>query len=246
MLYRILATAIVIAGVAGCATSRDIRKLQVQIDEVRETQSNLERRIARIDSINTNEVSGTRMLAADLKQSLADVSGRLDQIDARLSDLDQRVAQPSHAGPSSPQVYTNPATTGMPANQAPPTTPGMDQQATYQAAYDAMGQEDYATAIRLFREYVAVTPQASDAGAALYWIGECFAADGQADSAITAFQKVIDMYAQSDKVPAALFRIGNLYEEKGDKKAAFPYYQRLRNEFPQSLEYQLLRKKLGE
>ena len=246
MFVRVLATAIVIAGVAGCATSRDIRKLQVQIDEVRDAQRGLEAHIARIDSINATEVSGARTLAVDLKHSLADVTDRLDHIDARLVDLDQRAVQPMQTTPSSPQVIPELGASTVPAESAVTNVTQPDRQATYQAAYDAMAQEDYPAAVALFREYVTDAPQAPEAGAALYWIGECFAADGQTDSAIAEFQKIVDMYPQNDKVPAALFRIGNLYEEKDDKQSAFPYYQRLRQEYPQSLEYQLLRRKLGE
>lgn len=246
MLYRVIAAMLMIAGVAGCATSRDVRKLQVQIDELRETQGRMSRQLARIDSLSSSEVSDARSVVVDLKYSVSDLATRIDQIGARLDDLSQRV---SRSGPTSstPQVYRPPASTTYPGvdTQAVASEPA-DARAMYTEAYDAMMAEQYAKAIATFRTYVATAPESPETGSAIYWIGECFAAQGQTDSALIEFQKVVDSYPESEKVSAALFRIGNIYEERGDKKSAFPYYQRLRDEFPQSIEYQLLRRKLGE
>ena len=147
MLVRVLVTAIMIAGVAGCATSRDIRTLQVQIDELHASQQSLQAQLARIDSVNATEVSGTRELAVDLKHSLSEFTDRLDQIDAQLMDLDQRLARPrASTGSSTPQVFAEPPDRGEPPTQAMDTPIQGDRQATYQAAYEAMGQEDYARA----------------------------------------------------------------------------------------------------
>ena len=80
----------------------------------------------------------------------------------------------------------------------------------------------------------------------MFWIGESFFAQGETDSALVQYQAVVDRYSQSAKVPAALLKSGNIYEARGDKEKAYPYFRRLKEEFPQSLEYQQLRRQLEE
>jgi tol-pal system protein YbgF len=229
---------LLIAGVAGCATSRDIRTLQMQIDELRTQQNQVAGRLARIDSLSNNELGETRKLVADAKFSLNDITTRLDQIEARMAEFEQ----PSSRRESNPPQGQMPPYPGDSVRSDFP----MDVQAVYAQAFDALRREDYSSAITGFREYLRYAPSAADAGSAVYWIGESFHALKQHDSALAQFQAVVDRYTESDKVPAALLKIGNIYEARGDKKSAFPYYRRLKEEFPQSLEYQQLRKKLGE
>lgn len=232
---------------AGCASSRDLRTLRVQVDELRMQQQSLAAQIARMESSVLSESQTANQQVVDVKYSLEDMRLRMDQIDAQLADLNQRVVQQPGAGASAPRLvrpepdnYSPPGSEPSSSGLAAPTGE------QYQLAFEALRREDYAEAVKGFRAYLALASESPEAGSAAYWIAESFYAQGQSDSALMQFQSVVDRYPDSDKVPAALYKIGNIYEERGDKKSAFPYYRRLKEEFPQSLEYQQLRRKLGE
>lgn len=230
--------------ITGCATSRDVRILQVQIDEIRASQASVTEALARLDSLTRDEQGGTHELVVDLKHTLADVEERMYQIDSRLNDLDQRVGGPSQGSPRviSPSAAPFPETRSGPG----PGTSGAEGQRLYQDAFEALNREDHDAAIAGFRGFVEQAPEAPEAASAVYWIGESFFALQQLDSALLQFQTILDQYPGSDKVPAALLKSGNIYAGRDDKKSAHPYYRRLKEEFPQSLEYQLLRRSLDE
>ena len=230
--------------ITGCATSRDVRVLQSQLDEMRASQNSMADAVARLDSLTRQQQGGTHELVVDLKHSLSDFEEQMFQIESRLSDLDQRMGRPSTGAP---RVIT-PTVTAIPDAQSNPFsgTSNSESQRLYQDAFEALNAENHGAAVAGFRAFVNQSPGAPEAASAVYWIGESFFAMGSHDSALFQFQIILDQYPKSDKVPAALLKSGNIYTEQDDKKSAFPYYRRLKEEFPQSLEYQLLRRSLDE
>jgi tol-pal system protein YbgF len=249
MKYSSFVFVLILVSVAGCASSRDLRTLRAQVDELRTQQQGMAAQIDRMETSVLSQSSATGQQVVDVKYSLEDLRLRMEQIDAQLADLNQRVAQPGAVG-ASPRV-TRPGVEVAPipqvqAQDAENVSLAAPAGELYQQAFEALRREDYPAAIEGYRAYLALAGDSPEAGSAAYWIAESFYAQNQGDSALVHFQAVVDRYADSDKVPAALYKIGNIYEERGDKKSAFPYYRRLKEEFPQSLEYQQLRRKLGE
>lgn len=227
-----------------CVSPRDIRTLQAQLDEVQSEQERIGRDIARLDSLSTEGAGDTREMVVDLKHSVADLDDQLVRVNARLDDMDQRLAR-STSGDGAPQVIVPAAGAAALGAVAAGQTPEAARD-LYQQAFDALKSEDHAAAISGFRAFLAQSPQAPEAASAVYWIGESFYAQGEYDSALTQFQAVLDQHPSSAKVPAALFKSGNIYDERDDKTGAYPYYRRLKEEFPQSLEYQQLRRQLED
>jgi tol-pal system protein YbgF len=227
--------------VAGCATSRDLRLLQVQLDQIQAEQRQMAADISRLDSLASKQGSDTRAMVVDLKHSVADIDERLMQVDAQLADIDMRVSG-AVAAAAVPLVIAGGGTTTAPADS------GLSEnvQGIYQLAFEALNRDDHQAAIDGFRTFIDLAPDAPEAASAAYWLGESFYALGETDSALARFQAVLDRYPESEKVPAALLKTGNIYTDRDDKTAAYPYYRRLKEEFPQSLEYQLLRRKLEE
>jgi tol-pal system protein YbgF len=231
-----------LALISGCATSRDVRTLQVQLDEMRATQSSMTNALARLDSLSRTERGGTHELVVSLKHSVSDFENRLFQIDSRINDFDQRMG---NSAQESPRVLS-PAVTNTSTDTPGPGPESSGAQRLYQDAFEALNQDNHEVAVAGFREFVAQSPDAPEAASAVYWIGESFFALRSLDSALVQFQTILDRYPDSEKVPAALLKSGNIYTELDDKKSAYPYYKRLKEEFPQSLEYQLLRRSLDE
>jgi tol-pal system protein YbgF len=226
---------------AGCATSRDLRLLQVQLDEIQSEQRQLAADISRLDSLANEQGTDTRTMVVDLKHSVSDIDERLTQMDAQLADIDMRVSG-AVAAAAVPLVIAGGSAAAAPAD----SSLSANVQEIYQQAFEALNRDDHQTAIEGFRTFIDLAPEAPEAASATYWLGESFYALAENDSALAQFQAVLDRYPESEKVPAALLKTGNIYTDRGDKTAAYPYYRRLKEEFPQSLEYQLLRRKLEE
>ena len=224
---------------AGCVSPRDIRVLQSQLDELQAEQSRLS---TRLDSLAAGGSGSAREMVVDLKASVGDMDARLVQMEARLTDLESRAAM-SGSSSAVPVV--------LPSSDAGTAPDAMSQEGQaaldiYETAFEALKREDHPTAISGFREYLAASPAGSEAASAHFWIGESQYALGKQDSALVEYQAVIDRFPQSPKVPAALFKAGSIYDSRGDKEKAYPYFRRLKEEFPQSLEYQQLRRQLEE
>lgn len=235
--FVVLALALALVG---CVSPRDIRVLQAQLDELQAEQSRLSATLSRLDSLAAGGSGSTREMVVDVKHSMSDMDARLIQMDARLTDLESRSSLPG-AG-ATPGVMVSPTDAGTPA-AVPQDQVALD---IYEAAFEALKREDHTEAIRGFRQYLQAAPAGSEAASAHFWVGESQYALGNPDSALVSYQAVIDRYPESPKVPAALFKSGSIYEAKGDKEKAYPYFRRLKEEFPQSLEYQQLRRQLEE
>lgn len=225
-----------------CVSPRDIRVLQAQLDELQAEQGRMAATLARLDSLTVRGEGSSRDLVVDLKSSVGDMDARLTQIDARVADLESRSSTPGSTG--APGLIVPVA--GAAAVAASAAGDDATAQDLYEEAFEALKREDHAAAIGGFRAYLEVSPTGSEAASAVFWIGESFFAQGEADSALVQYQAVVDRFPQSTKVPAALLKSGNIYEARGNKEKAYPYFRRLKEEFPQSLEYQQLRRQLEE
>lgn len=226
----------------GCVSPRDIRVLQAQLDELQAEQSRLTATISRLDSLAAGGSGSAREMVVDLKHSVSDMDAQLVQLEARLTDLESRSAM-SGSGATVPVVLPSSNAGGPPGATSQESQAALD---VYEAAFEALKREDHPAAISGFREYLASSPAGSEAASAHFWIGESQYALGKQDSALVEYQAVIDRFPQSPKVPAALFKAGSIYDTRGDKEKAYPYFRRLKEEFPQSLEYQQLRRQLEE
>jgi tol-pal system protein YbgF len=224
---------------SGCVSPRDIRVLQSQLDEMQAEQRQVSATVAHLDSLTADGSGSARDLVVDLKHSVSDMDARMTQMEARLADLESRWATQNLGANPEPLV---------PGAVAKAETDGdsPSAQGLYQEAFAALKREDHKAAISGFRAYLKEAPGGTEAASAVFWIGESFQALGQSDSALVQYQFVVDHYPQSAKVPAALLKSGDIYESRGDKAKAYPYYRRLKEEFPQSLEYQQLRRQLEE
>lgn len=204
---------------------------------MRAEQTRLSAQLAKIDSLAASGEGSTRGMVVDMKHSLADSETRITALEARLADLESR-----SGGSTGPSVMPGP--TGPSHSEGGAENPSAVD--LYERAFEELKQEDHTAAISGFRSYLAAAPNGAEAASAAFWIGESFAALGQTDSALVQYQVVIDQYPHSPKVPAALLKSGNLYEARGEKEKAYPYFRRLKEEYPQSLEYQQLRRQLEE
>lgn len=95
-----------------------------------------------------------------------------------------------------------------PAAVAPAASGGAGEQASYDAAFNALKGSDYPRAIAGFKGFVTSFPGSPLASNAQYWLGEAYYVTREYQSAIGAFQRVTTEWPDSRKAPDALVKIG--------------------------------------
>jgi tol-pal system protein YbgF len=142
-----------------------------------------------------------------LKDSLNDLTSRLDRMDAKMTDLKNQLqiiqnppAAPSPNGTgSAPPTGTSPPAGGV--GQAVP--PGMSANDTYTAAVRDFQTGKAELAYTEFSQYLQYFPNTELAANAQYYLGEISYNRGDYAAAIKAFDAVLERYPDNPKTPDA-------------------------------------------
>jgi tol-pal system protein YbgF len=199
---------LVACALAGCAVSPEEDPVQIRMND-------LDSRLQRIERVMTNQsllqmAQRIDALQAELRGMRGDVEVLQNQNEGgkaasktQYGDLERRIAALETLG----GVGQNPAGAMGEAGAMPPVAAG-GEQATYDAAFNALKAGNYKGAIDGFRNFVAVYPTSPLASNAQYWLGEAFYVNRDYQNAITSFQKVMTDWPDSRKAPDALVKVG--------------------------------------
>jgi tol-pal system protein YbgF len=207
------ATAVTLLAVAfaGCAVSPDKDPVQIRMND-------LDTRLQRIERVMTNQsllemAQRIDALQTELRAMRGDVEllqnenqGGKAQTRSLYGDLEKRIAALETLGGVGQGAP--PAGGGAAAGSALPAAGAGGEQATYDAAFNALKGGDYKRAIEGFTGFVATYPQSPLASNAQYWLGEAHYVNRQYPEAVTAFQKVISDWPDSRKAPDAMVKVG--------------------------------------
>lgn len=250
-----------LAGLAACATSGDVRRVQNEVALLRAET-------ARQDSVRTVRLTevirlqqrimdslglAVRSLRGDTQQDLYNIEQQLVQLQEltgqsqqRLTELrtqlEARGAEISATNAAPPPAAPGGDTTR--ATGAPPSTPSSataDQ--IYEASVAQLRRGSTTTARTGLRQLLQVYPNSERAPDATYFIGQSFAAESP-DSAALYYKQVIQQYPQSPRASAALYNLGLLAERRKDAAGAKDAYQRVVQQYPRSGEAALARDRL--
>jgi tol-pal system protein YbgF len=208
MNHRLLWVAIAALPLGGCAVAPEEDPVQIRLKD-------LDGRVQRMERILTNQsllelAKRIDTLQADIRSLRGEVEllqnsseGGKNQSRALYGDLEKRLAALETLG--------GVGGGGQPAAGAPavvgPSLPG-GEQASYDAAFNALKGADYPKAISGFGAFVNSYPASPLASNAQYWLGEAYYVTRDYPNALTAFQKVTTGWPDSRKVPDALVKIG--------------------------------------
>lgn len=242
--------AVLLLGLAGCATKGQVRLLEGELRAMRvETARRDSVRAAALAAVivmnqrilDSLAVGRQALQALDLRieGDITDIQRQLYQVQEltgqsqrRLSELksqlDARAEQVEAAGVTptpSPADSAGRGTTPAPV----PTADQMYQGARQQLTRGALG-----TARRGFQEFLRVYPSHALVPEALLGVGETFVVEAP-DSAATYYQSVVTRFPQATAAPTALYRLGRLEEDvRRNPAAARAHYERLLKEYPRS------------
>lgn len=92
-----------------------------------------------------------------------------------------------------------------PAEGAPTAA---DERATYEVAFEALKNGQYAEASRRFQKFLGEYPDGEYAPNAQYWLGESYYVTQNYELAQASFQALLDKFPDSVKAPDALLKLG--------------------------------------
>ena len=242
---------------AGCALKGDVRKVELQVQDLRADLAKSDAaRAAERDTI----LAAVRLLQqalatqqaylvqmrGDLRTELLSVQQQLvsvqeltGQSQQRLTELRSRIEarnqQQDNAGPSGGAVGPGGAPVGP---SGKPAGPGPDQM--YDLSLQQYRRGSLATARLGFREFLRVFPTHERAPDALFYVGESFE-QAAPDSAAAVYDQVVKNYPNSPRAASALYKLGLLAEQRGDRATARTYYARVIAGYPRSPEADLAR-----
>jgi tol-pal system protein YbgF len=114
----------------------------------------------------------------------------------------------------------------------------------YRSAYEDYMRGNYDLAAQGFRDYMERWPSTELTDNALYWIGECYDAQGEPQQALDIFTRVLEDYPTSDKAAAAQLKKGLLYLKMDDQAQGVVHLQYVVYEYPGTREADLARERL--
>jgi tol-pal system protein YbgF len=201
---------------SGCAsTPPDEDPVQIKLKDV-------DTRLARIERVMANQSllelgNQLEALRSDVRSMHNDVDQMNNAFEAArkqtrdmYADLDQRLKNLETRSGAASATAAAAASAAAPANSNAPDTSnaGVEDKASYQAAFTLLKDGQYDRAIPAFQKFLASYPDSSLADNAQYWLGEAFYVNKAYPEAQAAFQRVIDKYPQSRKISDALLKIG--------------------------------------
>jgi tol-pal system protein YbgF len=218
----------------------------------------MEQRMEQLTSQTMRSNADLAQRVTELQEQIEALSANLELSTRRLQEISQELAAARTQLGMGGVVRTVPAD---PLTGAPTDAGDLDPAAAaaagaaaagaatspdelYRTAYEDYMRGNYDLAAQGFAEYLRRFPDTELSDNALYWIGECHAAQEEIDEAQAAFSRVLEEYPTSDKAAAAQLKKGLLYLEQGDNGQGVVHLQYVVYEHPGTKEADLAREKL--
>jgi tol-pal system protein YbgF len=195
---------------AACATAPP------QEDPVAIKFADMERRLAALERIIANgSLIDLTTQVDELQRQTAELQGRTESLEYEAEgttsrqrnlyvDLDDRIQSIEL---SMRNASASVADSGALAPGQLPVPGGSDRD-YYQAAFELLKEQQYASAAMAFQQFMVSFPESQLTDNAQYWLAESNYVTNQFEIALQQFEVVINQYPRSRKVPDALLKIG--------------------------------------
>ncbi len=164
----------------------------------------LEKRIARLEEEN-----------AALRRETTDINIKLEETNNILYVMQDKITEQA----KSIEELRN--SNSIKSMKEKPITPAKvhatdDAEKLYRSSLDLLNSGKVDAAEQGFRDFLEKYPEHPYADNAQYWLGECYYARKDYNSAITEFNLVLTNYSHGDKICDATLKIGYSYIQLGD------------------------------
>jgi tol-pal system protein YbgF len=212
----------------GCATKRDVRTIQQDIQRMQERQDELLRDLQRQNRLLLDSIRHTMTLTQDVRGATA---GQLSQFEENVSQLGNLVSQVMGTLTRIEQRLTELEQRSVSRGPAGAAPGGGTADEYYESAMQRMSSQSWGTARTLFEQLVAEFPQHEQAPNAQYHIGETYYQEKAYADAYRELEKVAKQWPTAPRASAALLRAAEIAEEQRDIPRAREYYAQVRDRY---------------
>jgi tol-pal system protein YbgF len=225
-----------LANLTGVVTAMqsDTRRTADQVAGLQDQVSNaVAKSLGPVNGLNNRVESVTNDLSA-LKDSIADLSARLERMDAKMTDLKNQI-QIMQSPPAAPGATTggisNPG--AAPANGQPSgPPPGMSADKSYTEAVRDLQTGKSELAYTEFQQYLTYFPNTELAANAQYYLGEIDYNRGNLPNAIQSFDAVLERYPENPKTPDAHYMKAMALLKSNQRNRAAEEFRTLVHNYP--------------
>jgi tol-pal system protein YbgF len=170
-----------------------------------------------------------------LRDSLNDLSARLERMDAKMTDLknQMQIIQNPPAAPGAAVPGTAPGTQPQAGTASGPPA-GMTAEKTYTDARRDLQTGNTDLALQEFQQYLTYFPNTELAASAQYYIGEILFRRSDYTNAIPAFDAVLERYPENPKTADAHFMKGMALLKAGQRSRAVQEFRTLVANYPRT------------
>ena len=258
---RLAPAALALATSACFATRNDVRILQQDVANVRESQqkadSALAAQLALVATTLGRVTDSLRATDARVASWQANVLGDLRSIREQLVQvqeltgasqtrlLELRASLEERNSQTAPSPVTPiPGDTTKPAAGSPAQAAGPGPATLYRLAYDQLSRGSHSTARSGFQELLTQYPTSDLAPDAQYYIGETLQAEGNSPAADSVFSLVVSKYPQAPRAATALYKHGLFLQKAKRDREARQAFQTVIDKYPRSDEAALAREQI--
>jgi TolA-binding protein len=166
-----------------------------------------------------------------LKDSMSDLSARLDKLDAKMTDVSNKISLANQPPPPAPGQGGAGAATGPTPPQAPA---GMSAEATFADAQRDEQAGNYPVALKEYQDYLTYFGQTDQAPNAQYHIGLIYYNEADMDGAVKAFDTVLEKYPENSQTPNAYYMKSMALLRSGNRATAIDGFNELIAKYPRT------------
>jgi tol-pal system protein YbgF len=232
--------------------------LQAQLTAVTDALKAVSAKLDEQAGVQRKAFADQKLLVDTMSNDLRVVREKIDDNNVRISSIAQEIdalrlsvaqgGQPAGAPPGAegqPPAAAPPAQ-GQPPASGAPANPGVSPTRLYDMAWADYAGGQFDLAIQGFTDFIRTFPKLEQAGAAQFYIGETYYAQGKYRDAVSAYDKVIADYPNSAKVPDAYYKRGLTLNVLGQTDRARESWEYAAKNFPNVDAGRLSKQKLDQ
>lgn len=241
---RLVPCTLLVALLAGCASTSDLEETRRQLDLVNrqastrlsEVEAKLanEKLLEMVGQVEAMKAEVTRLRGELETQQYALATTQKRQNDL-YNDLDGRLTRLEGGGSATSADPAAPAAPSGPAATTPPAVPVLTPAAQdYDRALGMLRNREFPAAIDLLRRISAQYPATQQGIEAQYWLGVAHTALRQYDAAIDIHRRFAEQHPDHAKAPDALRNVANCQRDLGQNDQAKATLRKLIKQYPTS------------
>jgi tol-pal system protein YbgF len=251
---------LMVVPLSGCATKKDVRSLQEELQRLAERQEAALRELEELTSATQDTIRGqseslfslrgeTLRRLNEIQDDLLVLQELAGQNQRDLASIRDQLASGRYSqGGASPSTLagmrTDSASLQGPEEAIVPMAGGAEEM--YQAGVRQFNRGSLTAARAAFEEFIQAYPSHPQVPRAHLYLADVLVQEEQLEEAIEAFLEIPELFPASDVVPEAYYRVVLLYLETGDPDEARTYLERVVNSYPDSGAAILARERLRE